>query len=464
MQSRFVYALVITALSLTLGCGQPAPDSIEAGAEPDNAPVAPAGETAGETVDTKLAEASAPKKTAGAGTPKKSLLEVEPEFRFAAPPEVRLSDEELQAGWIQLFDGQTLFGWQPNNDVNWHVNEAGEIEASQGDPGLLLTTVPFADYELRCDFWIESGGNSGIFLRTLPKPQEVTTDCYELNICDSHPEYKTASLVGRAQPNTPVTGEERWMSFHVVAKGDRIVVRADDQEVLNFVDETPGLRTSGLIGLQKNEGRIRFRNIFLLPLGGEAIFNGTDLSGWRAVPGSESQFSVDDGKMQIKGGPGFLETEKSWSDFVLQFAAQTNGDDLNSGVFFRLTPGTEDAPSNGYELQIEHVFLAGDRSRPKDNAGTGAIFRRTQARWVLPEDREPFFTTLIAHGPRIAAWVNGIQMTDWEDTRPPDPNPRRGSKTAAGPFSLQGHDPGTDVSFHSFSVAPYPTGDAASLR
>ena len=378
-------------------------------------------------------------------------------------PVIQLTAEEIRDGWIQLFDGQTLAGWQPNNDINWHVTEDGVIEASEGEPGLLLTTVPFADYELRCDYWIEKDGNSGVFLRCVPEfattppgPSAVTTQCYELNICDSHKEFKTASLVARAQPTHAVTGEEVWKSFHVRCEGNRIRVSLDGEEVLDHTDETEGVRLSGLIGLQKNAGLIRFRNIALRPLSTQSIFNGTDLTGWREVPGSKSEFAVADKTITLKNGPGFLESETAWSDFVLQFESKINGDGLNSGVFFRLVPGTEEAPSHGYELQLENVFADGDRRQPKDKAGTGAIFRRTTARWVVPNDNEWFTTTLIANGPRIAVWVNGFQVTDWEDEREPDPNPRRGRKTDAGPISLQGHDETTDLSFRNLRVAELP--------
>jgi hypothetical protein len=452
--------LLIASLSLLClmgvsGCGDKAGDSGSAITESQSTtPASPDG--GGDSVAMEIADSIAPASgdSAKADKPKKPAL---PTLPLVGEPKLLLSEDEIREGWIQLFDGQTLAGWTPSSNANWHVNDDGEIEASEGDIGLLLTTVPFADYELKFDYWIGKDGNSGVFLRTIAEPKVVTADCYELNICDSHPEFKTASLVGRAQPTKEVTGEEVWKSMSVRVERNHFTVAVDGEAVLDHTDETDGFRRGGLIGLQKNAGRIRFRNVFLKPLGTVEQFNGADLGGWRVVPGSKSEFSVADGTIVAKNGPGFLETESSWADFTLQFEAQVNGEGLNSGVFFRLIPGTEEAPSNGYELQIENVFANGDRRQPKDNAGTGAIFRRTQARWVVPNDREWFTTTLVAHGPRIAAWVNGFQVTDWEDTRDPDDNPRRGSTTATGPISLQGHDPTTNLAFRNIRVAGYPS-------
>ena len=380
-------------------------------------------------------------------------LQVPEEFRFKKAPESFLVEDEIRDGWIQLFDGQTLFGWTKGNDaIDWHVNESGEIEASEGPVGLLVTTIPFANYEFRCDYWMETGGNSGIFLRTTADPKSPVDGCYELNICDSHAEFKTASLVGRAQPTKEVTGEEVWKTMYVRAEGNRIVVSVDGEEVLDHTDESDNVVLNGLIGLQKNEGRIRFRNVFLKPLGGRSLFNGESLDGWHAVSGSKSEFAATNGSINVKNGPGFLETDDAWSDFILQLDARVNGDGLNSGVFFRLIPGTEEAPSHGYELQIENVFLDGDRSKPKDDAGTGAIFRRTQVRWVVSDDQQWLTATLIAVDDHIAAWINGIQVTDWVDGREPDANPRKGRKVEAGPISLQGHDESTDLDFRNLRI------------
>ena len=374
-------------------------------------------------------------------------------------PKLLLSVDEIRDGWIQLFDGQTFAGWTPTSDVDWHITDDGLIEASEGEPGLLLTTVPFADFELRCDYWISEGGNSGIFLRCAPEPTSPTKDCYEFNIFDSRDEFGTGSLVGRTKPTAKSLGEEKWRTAVIKVEGNHFTASLDGEAVLDFKDDTENFLADGRIGLQKNAGLVKFRNVFVKPLSTKSIFNGEDLTGWHAVAGSKSEFTVADEAISVSNGPGFLESDDAWSDFVLQFEAKTNGDGLNSGVFFRLIPGTEEAPSHGYELQIENVFANDDRTQPKDNAGTGAIFRRTKARWVVPNDHEWFTMTLIAHGPRIAAWVNGFQVTDWEDTRPADVNPRRGSKVEAGPISLQGHDPTTNLSFRNLRVATYPAGD-----
>ncbi len=401
---------------------------------------------------------TAPKRTSqtALNDPADTTEKLDARPRETQVPQLQLNRDDVQAGWIQLFDGQSLFGWKANNDVNWSVSQ-GVIQADSGEPGLLLTTVPFADFELRCDFRLEKGGNSGIFLRTAFAPKDPTQDCYELNICDSHPAFPTGSIVGRKKVEQPVVGEVEWKTYWVRVEGSKITVKLDEKLVMEFSDnetQSPRLK-SGFIGLQKNEGKVEFRNIALRPLRTKLLFSGKDLNGWRTVPGSKSEFTVVDDTIHVANGPGFLETDGIWDNFILQFDAKTNGRHLNSGVFFRAMPGTEEAPSNGYEFQIHNGFEKDDRSKPMD-AGTGAIFRFTKARWVVANDEEWFTATLIANGPHFATWVNGLQVSDWTDERKRHENPRRGLRQQAGHISLQGHDPKTDLQFRKLRLAPLP--------
>ena len=366
-----------------------------------------------------------------------------------------LNREELEAGWVRLFDGQTLFGWKANSDLNWSVHQ-GVLSADHGDAGLLCTTSRFADYELRCDFRLAAGGNSGIFLRTLTTATDPGIDCYELNMCDTHPScFHTGSLVKRAKPETPVQCGNEWHSFHVRVEGSQILAKYDGKEILKYGDASDRPLLTGHIGLQMNGGKIEFRDIYLKPLGKVRLFDGESLQGWRTVPGSQSSFTVKEGALRVANGRGFLESEKTAGNFVLQFEAITNGEKLNSGVFFRANPGTATAPANGYEFQIQNGFQNGDRNQPEDY-GTGGIFKRVAARRILSHDRQWFTAMLIADGPHFATWIDGSQAIDWNDERQPDDNPREGRRLAAGHLSLQGHDRTTDLAFRNFEMVETP--------
>lgn len=372
---------------------------------------------------------------------------------YAVPFQHTLDAARAAEGWISLFDGHSLMGWRRHeNGADWQVVD-GVLTASQGPIDLLCTAVPFANYELELDFRMEASGNSGVFLRTDDRPGKVDVDCYELNIADEHPQgYTTGAFVGRKATAKPIVGSGGWKTFHITADGNHFTVYLDGDLVLDYVDESAAPRGSGLIGLQKNAGRIEFRNIHLKPLGMTPLFNGTDLTGWHIAPGGASEFSVVDGTIQVVNGRGFLESDGQWADFVFQGESRTNAPELNSGYFFRgptIEPGGN---CNGYEAQINNALIDGDRKQPWD-FGTGAIYRRVKARYVVSNDQEWFTETVIAYGPQICTWVDGYMTVDWRDDRPPAENGRNGQYTGPGHIALQGHDPTTTLNFRNLRIA-----------
>ena len=127
----------------------------------------------------------------------------------------------------------------------------------------------------------------------------------------------------------------------------------------------------------------------------------------------------------------------------------------------------------GYEAQIHNGFLQDankeytidiydpktheltEKKKIKSTAidyGTGAIYRRIPARWSVAEDNKWFTMTVAANGRHLATWVDGVQVVDWTDDRPLKNNARQGCRLEAGPISLQGHDPTTDLDFRSIRM------------
>lgn len=361
-----------------------------------------------------------------------------------------LTPEELAEGWIALFDGESLFGWAPASQANWRVEEAA-ITVDDGEAGLLCTTSEFNDYVLKLEFRCPADTNSGIFLHTPLKPQDPGRDCYELNIAGPDNAFPTGSLVYRAKAERPVSAED-WQEFEVLLQADVVSVKLNGEPLLTYTDPNPLRR--GRIGLQLNKGRVQFRNIRLKPLGLDDMFNGKDLTGWKTYPDQPSRFTVTpEGWLHVENGRGQLESEASYGDFVLQLECRTNAPQLNSGVFFRCIPGEL---MNGYESQIHNGYKDGDRTQPVD-FGTGGIFRRQPARLVAADDGQWFSKTLIAQGPRVAVWVNGLQVTDWTDDRPPHDNPRNGLRLQPGTIMIQGHDPTTDIHFRNLRITEMAT-------
>lgn len=372
-----------------------------------------------------------------------------------------LSDELLAEGWIQLTGDADHYGWQATHDSEWQFSENADAhtERTSKQHAWLMTNAEWSDFELVVDFRCEGEtANSGIFIRSPLEPNAPPENCYEINIANQANEYPMGGIVGRHQATYSDSLKQSLASepsglhrMHIVAKGDRIQVYLDGELVTDYKDAKPIAK--GHIGLQYNTGTVLFKRVLLKPLGTQPIFNGKDLEGWNTDLAGPAKFTVTDGgELKVIGGSGQAESTGEYGDFVLQYECKVNGDGLNSGVFFRCIPGDK---MNGYECQIQNQFKDGNPAEPVD-CGTGGIYRRTTARFVNAEDHKWFYVTLHANGPHVAAWVNGVQVTDWTDTREPDPNPRRGLRVEPGTFCIQAHDPTTDLLFRNLRVVELP--------
>ena len=361
--------------------------------------------------------------------------------------EARLSPEELDQGWIRLFDGQSLLGWKANSQVDWKV-ENSEIVATKGEPGFLLTDVRFSDYEIELEFQADEKTNSGLFLRTSDTVKDPAKDCYEINIAPQDNPFPTGSIVARAKVSEQVTPPEalQWHSLHALVDQYHIQVWVNGQQAADYKDTT-GL-TAGKIGLQFRDGPIRFRNIRVRPIGYSVLPN-AEKSDWNEPAGTIEASFTDAGTIKLKGGRGHIELLQPHANVCLQATALTLTQNVNSGIFFRCIPGQD---MNGYECQIHHGFKE-DRRRAID-AGSGSIFRRQNAKAVLSDEGKPVHITIVADGPNFATWVEGVPVVSWTDTRAPNENPRKGLRTEAGTIMLQGHDPGSEVEFTSLKICP----------
>jgi hypothetical protein len=237
------------------------------------------------------------------------------------------------------------------------------------------------------------------------------------------------------------------MQINLVA--GQLRVEVDGKLACDYKDPSP--LPSGKIGLQYNEGRIEFRKVMLRPIGLESLID-DDLTAWKQYPEMDARFSLNgDSELHVQGGSGQLETVNQYGDFLLLAQYKLPTPEMNSGIFFRCIPGDK---MMGYECQVSNESQEGNPWLPAD-CGTGGIFRRQDARVIAGESGEWATVVLNVHGESMAAWVNGIQVSDWKDQREEDENPRRGRRVKPGTVIIQGHDPETDALFRQFKMLEF---------
>ena len=347
---------------------------------------------------------------------------------------VSAASAEEAGSWINLFDGETLYGWSGLGDVQWKVDD-GAIAYAEGTGGLIATTSQFSDFELVASIRLKAGCSSGLVFRSG---------------LDGHPLENGSSVLWLSERND---SESPWREIKIVARGEDVTVTVDGEAV----EYAAGNRKLGHIALlyhHNNNARVAMKDVRLRPLDLDPIFNGKNLDGWNIIPGRKSKFAVVDGAINITDGNGQIETAGVYKNFLAQMDIISNGEHLNSGVFFRTPPGEF---WMGYESQVRNQFINDDRTQPYD-FGTGGNYGNQDARKVVSSDHEWFTKTIVANGNHTAIWIDGYQVSDFLDTRPVSRNGqgKSGYVNKAGTINLQGHDPTTDLSFKNILVQQYP--------
>ncbi len=405
----------------------------------------PAAGTSADNTDATVSKDSTP---AATSTNQLDLVELDGDALASA----QLSESQLNDGWVRLFDNQSLFGWIAVGDADWKIVD-GAITVSKGERSYLCTSFQISDFELSLEFQSDTETNSGVFLRTGPTPGDVATESLELNIAPPDNPFPTGSFVQRQRVEPETLGEfdpTQWHTYHIRLVGNQIDVSLDGKNIISMTDDL--VAATGHISLQHNAGRVAFRNIVMRPIHFETLATGEDWEKqWDKQVKEDAALEVsgDESGLHLVGGLGQLQSKADYDNFFLHATYTLKESNVNSGIFFRCI---RDAILDGYECQVNHAILNNDPMQPGD-AGAGAIFRRQPARIVLGDGLKTTHVSVLANGSQISTWVGGVQVVDFQDTRPADVNPRRGLRVEGGPISLQGHDPSTDVTFHSIEVS-----------
>ena len=170
--------------------------------------------------------------------------------------------------WITLLDtsrSTSFDGWSPLGAGEWSFVD-GTLQGKNGKLGYLVSKDAYTDFEIRAEFWADETANSGIFIRCQDRNKVGSDNAYEVNIFDKRPDptYGTAAIVDTAKVAQPgPKAADRWNTFEISARGDRLVVVFNGQQTVDVRDTK---YRSGPIALQSAGGTIRFRKVLIRTL------------------------------------------------------------------------------------------------------------------------------------------------------------------------------------------------------
>ncbi|MFM2081631.1 MAG: hypothetical protein RL380_322 [Verrucomicrobiota bacterium] len=227
--------------------------------------------------------------------------------RFAAAQSRGLpTTTNVESGFVQIFDGQTLAGWE--GDTNYWRVENGCL-VGEVTPDKLLKKNSFIiwrggetrDFELKVEYRISAKGNSGINYRSAHLPaatnapwamqgyqadidgaNRYTGQNYEergrtflalpgqiTRLAEGQPPQIIGAL-GATNELTALIQTNDWNEFHLVARGHTLTHILNGRVMSVVVDDDAQFRKdTGLLGVQVHVGppmKIEYRNFRLKPL------------------------------------------------------------------------------------------------------------------------------------------------------------------------------------------------------
>jgi hypothetical protein len=214
----------------------------------------------------------------------------------------RLTPDEAKAGWQMLWDGTTSQGWRgvhgpdfPAKD--WVIADgvltvvpSGGKEGGMG--GDIITVAQYSNFELRADFRITPGANSGIKIFVDPEINKGPGSAIglEYQILDDalHPDAKLGKDGNRTMgslydlyppdPNKRPNPVGEWNTAYILSRGGHVEHWLNGMRILTYERFTPGFRQrvqeskfkkwpgfgelhQGHILLQDHGDGVSFRNI-----------------------------------------------------------------------------------------------------------------------------------------------------------------------------------------------------------
>lgn len=180
-----------------------------------------------------------------------------------------------------LFDGQSLAGWegagQPAEKC-WKAEDGAIVCTGEKGPWL-RSQEQFGDFNLRLEYKLKAGGNSGVYVRVPEDGNHHGNGAgVEIQVLDDQADryrklkpYQYTGSVYAVVPASEHVGREagQWNSLEINCRGTAYHIIHNGVTIVAADEATwPGLKgrlTSGFLGLQNHSEEVWFRNLRLGP-------------------------------------------------------------------------------------------------------------------------------------------------------------------------------------------------------
>ena len=180
---------------------------------------------------------------------------------FLNTPKISLAMENIEEGFVNLFNAKTLNGWHLMNGAKF-VAEDGVIKLN-GGRGWLRSDKEYSDFIFRLEVrFMKVKQDGGVFLRSSLAGENWPNQNYEVQ-CENS--FRIAKIFGAeydrnvelAQKVLKPVGE--WNEYEIKLVGPNIEIRLNGELVTT--SRSMNKLTRGYLGLQGESGFHEYRNI-----------------------------------------------------------------------------------------------------------------------------------------------------------------------------------------------------------
>jgi hypothetical protein len=190
-------------------------------------------------------------------------------------------------GWINLFNGKDLTGWDGDPKV-WRVKDgyiSGEIDKLESGNTFLIFEKPFSNYILELDvLLVGRKGNSGIQYRSKHSERgsnKWVVKGYQADFANGcwgklYEEGGRGALVWKYKDKAPeIKANDGWNRYRITASGSKLKQELNGTVTIEFDDKDPAKAAkNGVLALQYHSPggfEVRFRDIKIKLLGNDSL-------------------------------------------------------------------------------------------------------------------------------------------------------------------------------------------------
>jgi hypothetical protein len=177
--------------------------------------------------------------------------------------------QPMEEGFVSLFDGKTLDGWQGGKD-GYEITPDGVLVCLPKGSGNLYTAKEYGDFHFKFEFKLTPGANNGIGIRT-PLNMNAAYQGMEIQVLDDTSE-KYAKLqpyqyhgsiygvVPAKRGHLKPVGE--WNSQEIICQGKQVTVILNGETIVDAdIEQASTPKTidgNDHPGLKRDQGHISF--------------------------------------------------------------------------------------------------------------------------------------------------------------------------------------------------------------